>query len=120
MSELALTPQDGDCPDPFSSSDHLDPMLLQSIALRYAARDLNPRETSTFEARLANDQVARDALSETVRLFCAALGQAPPVPHHSFRAAIHERLLGWWPGWLARRSYRGHPIAWAGLGATTV
>jgi hypothetical protein len=95
-------------------------MLLQSIALRYAARDLNPRETSTFEARLANDQVARDALSEAVRLSAAALGQAPPVPHHSFRAAIHERLLGWWPGWLARRSYRGHPIAWAGLGATTV
>jgi hypothetical protein len=95
-------------------------MLLQNMALRYAARDLDPNETVAFETRLANDQGARDALSEAVRLSAAALGRAPPAPHSSFRSAIRERLLGWCPGWLARRAYRGHPLAWAGLGAAAV
>jgi hypothetical protein len=120
MPEPVRAPQDGRCFDPAFSSDHLDPRLLQNTALRYAARDLNPSETVAFEARLADDQLARDALSEAVRLSAAALGQDPPTPHHSFRTAISERLLGWCPGWLTRRAYRGHPLAWAGLGAATV
>jgi anti-sigma-K factor RskA len=90
---------------------------LQTTALRYAAGDLPPAEAAAFEARLATDQDARDALSEAVRLSAAALGQAPPAPDPTFRAAIRERLSGWPPGWLARRAYRGHPLAWAGLGA---
>ncbi len=98
----------------------IDPMFLQNIALRYAARDLNAEETVAFEARLANDQDARDALSESVRLSAAALGQEPPTPHPSFRAAIRERLFGWYPGWLARRAYRGHPLVWAGFGALAI
>jgi len=81
---------------------------------------LNPQDTASFEIRLASDQFARDALSEVVRLSAAALGQSPPTPHPSFRAAIRERLLGWRPSWLARRSYRGHPLAWSGLGASAV
>jgi hypothetical protein len=101
-------------------ADHLDPMLLQNMALRYAARDLNPGETADFESQLATVQEARDALSEAVRLSAAALGQTPPAPHYTLRAAIHDRLLGWYPAWLARRSYRGHPLAWAGLGAVAV
>jgi hypothetical protein len=120
MPESFVLPQGDACRDPFSSADYLNPLLLQNIALRYAARDLNPNETASFETRLATDQVARDALSEAVRLSAAALGQSPPAPHSSFRAAIRERLLGWRPSWLARRAYRGHPLAWAGLGAATV
>jgi hypothetical protein len=120
MPEPVIAPRDGRCFDTTFSSDHLDPRLLQNTALRYAARDLNPSETVAFEARLADDQLARDALSEAVRLSAAALGQDPPTPHHSFRAAFRERLLGWCPGWLTRRAYRGHPLAWAGLGAATV
>jgi hypothetical protein len=93
---------------------------LQATALRYAAGDLTPLEAAAFEARLAHDQEARDALGEAVRLSAAALGQAPPEPHRSFRAAIRERLVGWCPAWLARRAYRGHPLAWAGVGAVAV
>jgi hypothetical protein len=93
---------------------------LQTTALRYAARDLPPGEAAAFEGRLAADQDARDALGEAVRLSAAALGQAPPVPDRSFRAAIRDRLTGWCPPWLARRAYRGHPLAWAGLGAAAV
>jgi hypothetical protein len=82
---------------------------LQSTALRYAAGDLTPEEVAAFEARLADDQDARDALAEAVRLSAAAVGQPAPTPHPSFRAAIRARL-----GLL---TYRGHPVAWAGLGA---
>jgi hypothetical protein len=115
-----LIPQEGSSPDHLPVTDSIDPMFLQNTALRYAAADLNPEETAAFEARLANNQDARDALSEAVRLSAAALGQAPLAPHPSFRAAIRERLFGWWPGWLARRAYRGHPLLWAGFGASAI
>ncbi|MBA4064156.1 MAG: hypothetical protein C0501_10670 [Isosphaera sp.] len=93
---------------------------LQTTALRYAAGDLPPAEAAAFEGRLAADQAAREALGEAVRLSAAALGQAPPSPHRSYRALIRERLTGCCPGWLARRAYRGHPLVWAGLGAAAV
>lgn len=99
------------------------PRALEATALRYAARDLFPAEAAAFEARLAYDQDAREALAEAVRLSAAALGQDPPAPHHSFRALIRDRvrpLAGWVSGWLARRAYRGHPFAWAGAGAAVV
>jgi hypothetical protein len=85
---------------------------LQGTALRYAAGDLAPVEAEAFEARLAEDQDARDALAEAVRLSAAAIGQKPPAPHPSFRAAIRARLTR--PG---RAGARGHPLAWVGLGA---
>src|SRR5262245_33426347 len=85
---------------------------LQATALRYAAGDLTPDEVSAFEARLGEDQDARDALAEAVRLSAAAIGQPAPTPHPSFRTAIRARL-----GLLG---YRNHPLAWAGLGAAVV
>ena len=97
-----------------------DPLALEALALRYAAGDLSKARASAFEARLADDQDARDALSEAVRLSAAALGQSPPAPDRSFRALIRDRLRPlnrWSPRWLTRRAYRGHPLAWGGLGA---
>jgi hypothetical protein len=93
---------------------------LQATALRYAAGDLSADEAASFEALLARDQSARDALAEAVRLSAAALGREPPGPDRSFRAAIRERLIGWCPAWLRRRAYHGHPLVWAGLGASAV
>ena len=101
-------------------SSCVDPRLLQSMALRYAAGDLDATDAAAFENRLANDQDTREALSEAVRLSAAALGQKPPVPSTSLRRLIEERLRVWSGGWLARRVYRGHPLAWAGLGAVVV
>jgi hypothetical protein len=98
-----------------------DAPSLQTLALRYAAGDLPPAEAAAFEARLGNDQPARDALAEAVRLSAAALGQDPPAPDRTFRALIRERLrppAPWWCGWLARRAYRGHPLVWFGTGVT--
>jgi hypothetical protein len=85
---------------------------LQGTALRYAAGDLSPAEASAFEARLADDQAARDALAEAVRLSAQAIGQAPPAPRASVRAALRHRL--------SLRAYRGSPLAWSGLGAAAV
>jgi len=99
------------------------PFALEALALRYAAGDLSATQAAAFEALLATDQPARDALSEAVRLSAAALGQAPPAPDDSFRAVIRDRLrplTGWRPRWLARRAYRGHPAAWVGLGSVVV
>jgi hypothetical protein len=93
---------------------------LQAAALRYAAGDLTKAESAAFETRLTSDQDARDALAEAVRLSAAALGQEPPRPDRSFRAAIRERLLGCCPAWLRRRAYRGHPLTWTALGAGAV
>lgn len=84
---------------------------LQTTALRYAAGDLSPGEVEAFELRLAEDQAARDALSEAVRLSAAAIGQASPVPDPSFRALIRTRL-----GF----GSRSRPLLWAGLGAAVV
>ena len=82
---------------------------LQATALRYAASDLTPEEVAAFEARLAEDQDARDAVAEAVRLSAQAIGQKPPSPHPSFRVAIRERL--------SLRAPRGGPLAWIALGA---
>lgn len=90
---------------------------LAVLALRYAAGDLPAGERDAFELRLAVEQSARDALAEAIRLSASALGQAPPTPSSAVRAGVRERLF---PTWLTRlfprRSYRGHPAAWAGLG----
>lgn len=85
---------------------------LQATALRYAAGDLNPDEAAAFEARLADDQDARDALAEAVRLSAAAIGQSAPKPHASFRATLRARMT-----W---ERYQGRPLAWAGAGAAVV
>jgi len=93
---------------------------LAATALRYAAGDLTPAECAVFEAQLATDQDARDALAEAIRLSARALHQPPPAPDRTFRAAIRERLVGWTPSWLRRRAYRGHPATWTALGAAAV
>lgn len=104
------------CPET-AARDHL---ALQVLALQYAARELPDDAAQAFEAQLATDPAAQDALAEAVRLSAAALGQPPPAPERAVRAVVRDRLrqVGrLWQGWLARRVYRGHPLAWAVLGA---
>lgn len=86
-----------------------EPLALEATALRYAARMLTPPESAAFEARLAGDQSARDALSEAVRLSAAALKQDAPSPARSFRRLVRNRLMS-----------RMNPLAWVGLGAGAV
>lgn len=91
---------------------------ISLMALRYAAGDLDPVDEAAFEMRLAEDPAAQDALSEAVRLSAAAAGQVAPIPDPLTRQAVAERVA---PSWLsrilARRPYRGHPMAWAAAGA---
>jgi hypothetical protein len=90
---------------------------LALVALRYAADELTPAETELFEARLAVDQEAREALGEAVRLSAVASGVPAPTPDPLFRDAARERLHPTWAARLfPRRPYRGHPLAWAGVG----
>ncbi|HEY1189598.1 MAG TPA: hypothetical protein VGE74_18270, partial [Gemmata sp.] len=85
---------------------------LQAAALRYAAGDLPPTEATAFEEQLAQDQDARDALSEVVRLSAAALGQSAPKPNASFRTVLRARM-----SW---ERYRARPLVWSGIGAAVV
>ena len=92
---------------------------LALTALRYAAGELPPTETAVFGAQLAVDQTARDALSEAIRLSAAALGRPTPTPDPLTRGAILDRLRPTlFTRAFPRRPYRGHPLAWAGLGGT--
>jgi hypothetical protein len=90
---------------------------LAVTALRYAAGEMDPLEAEGFEIRLADDQAARDALAEAVRLSAAASGAPAPAPDPLRKQAVAERLH---PTLLSRlfprRPYRGHPLMWAGLG----
>jgi len=83
---------------------------LQATALRYAAGDLPPDESESFELLLATDEAAQDALAEAVRLSAAAIGQAPPAPTPSFRDRVRDRVLA------SRRT----PLVWAAGGAAAV
>lgn len=94
---------------------------LRDQALRYAAGELSPIEAAAFEARLAGDPAAREAVAEAVRLSAAVLHCPPPAPDASFRAAACERLLHpRRPRWLSRRAYPGHPLLWVTLGAAGI
>lgn len=86
-----------------------EPLALEATALRYAARTLSSAESASFEARLAGDQAARDALSEAVRLSAAALKQDAPSPGRSFRSNLRRRL-----------ARHGNPLVWLGIGAGVV
>lgn len=93
-----------------------DPELAVS-ALRYAAGDMPAAEAQAFEARLGEDQSARDALAEAVRLSAAASGLPAPTPDPLTRTVVAERLFPTWVSRLfPRRRYRGHPAVWAVLG----
>jgi hypothetical protein len=96
-----------------------EPVALAFQALLYASGEMDGTEARAFEARLGEDQAARDALCHAVHLSHpeAALGTLRPNP--AYRSRIHAQVRnqrGFWH-WLAgRRSYRGHPFAWTGLG----
>ncbi|MCS7272196.1 MAG: hypothetical protein NZ703_14030, partial [Gemmataceae bacterium] len=94
---------------------------LRDLALRYAAGALSDAELAAFEARLASDPQAREAVAEAVRLSAAVLQCAPPAPDPSYRQAAYERILHpHRPWWLSRRAYYGHPLLWTALGGTCV
>ena len=94
---------------------------LAHLALRYAANDLTAPDLRAFEARLCDDQEAREALAEAIRLSAAASGIAAPLPHTNLADDIAEQVN---PTWLSRlfprQRYRGHPGLWATAGALAV
>lgn len=98
-----------------------DALSMQAMALRYAAGAMPSHDAEAFEVLLATDQTVRDALAEAVRLSAAVLGQPVPRPGRSVQEFVRERLFAHgFSSWVARRMYRGHPAAWAGLGAAVV
>jgi hypothetical protein len=91
-----------------------DALTLQ--ALLYAGGELDAAEADAFERRLGDDQSARDALSRAV-----SLNAIPLRPNPAYREGVCRRLRGGPWGWLlGRRSRRGYPAVWVGVGAAAV
>jgi len=114
--------------DSRANSGPNDPALT-ALALLYANGELEGAEAEAFEKRLADDQDAREALSQAVLLTGTLGGREPPRPNPAYRDRIRERLLpgsgpapssrpaGWWSAVLRPQVYRGHPMVWLLSGA---
>jgi hypothetical protein len=92
---------------------------LSLLALLYASGELEGAEAEAFEARLATDQPAREALVQAVELNATARGLAS-TPDPSWRDAAMRRLQprpSLWQRLAGKRVYRGHPIVWTLGGA---
>ncbi len=95
-------------------------MALAFQALLYACDELDGAEAARFEARLGEDQTAREALCQAVQLAHAQTGAAPLRPDPAYRERVRQAVRA--PGgvwrWLTGRRYsRGHPAAWSAIGA---
>jgi hypothetical protein len=66
---------------------------LSLRALLYACGDMDPDDAGAFEALLADDQEARDALVTATELLRAARGLGPAAPNPGYRAAVRARLF---------------------------
>jgi hypothetical protein len=89
---------------------------LMLLALLYTGDELDEQEKAAFEGRLGHDQAARDALAQAVQV--SLLLTSAPGPDPAYREKVRQRLRpSWWRRLAGRRSYRGHPLLWGGLGA---
>jgi hypothetical protein len=89
------------------------------VALLYASGELEGPEAVAFEARLATDQAAREAVVQAVELNARAQGLAI-TPNPAWRNAALRRLqptASFWQRLAGKRLYRGHPIVWTLGGA---
>ena len=91
---------------------------LAAIAFLYASGELTAEDAAAFEQRLGEEQAARDALCYAVLLTQTLEGQPAPMPSPAYREKVRQRLRpgGFGSRFLSRRSYRGHPALWTGLG----
>jgi hypothetical protein len=98
-----------------------EPLAIE--ALLYAGGELESDEAGRFEARLGEDQAAREALCQAVQFLHTCSGFAAPQPNPTYRDQVRRRFYprpGILPWLTRRRAYRGHPALWSGLGAAVV
>jgi anti-sigma-K factor RskA len=102
------------------STPHADfPEDLALLALLYSSGELEGEEAAKFEARLAVDQEARDAVAQAVQLSLTAAGERC-APDAAWREETKRRLMqraSLWQRLAGPRVYRGHPAVWSIFGA---
>jgi hypothetical protein len=89
-------------------------------ALLYAGGELDGIDAAEFEKRLGEEQSLREALCQAVELVRKLEGLPLLVPRPDYRERVRQRLQprARFGSWLTHeRTYRGHPVLWAGLGA---
>jgi hypothetical protein len=97
-----------------------DNLALQ--AFLFVSDELEDSQAEAFLRRLAEEQAAREALSQAVYAAGCLAGRTPAQPNPAYRAGVRQRLTAATPPVIAggRRAYRGHPLLWAGLGAAAM
>lgn len=106
--------------DPEPRNDAADELALE--AFLFAAGDLEDGRAASFLQRLADEQPAREALSQVVHAAGSLAGGVPVVPDPAYRAAVRDRLrpspaVAASP---APRLRRGHPFLWLAAGAAAM
>lgn len=79
---------------------------LTWLAFQYLTAELSAEEVERFEARLAVDQAAREALAKTVELY------------HAVAAAEAEPVVANLPSTTTRRTGWSLPVAWVSVGVS--
>jgi hypothetical protein len=91
------------------------------LAFLYASEQLDAMEETEFERRLGEDQGLRERLCQAVEMMCDLEGLPAVAPSSAYRVQVRQRLRlrrSRWERLTRRRTYRGHPLFWSGLGAT--
>ena len=88
-------------------------------AFLFASGEMDEAESAVFERRLGEEQALRETLCQTIELMQTLEGLAPLAPSPAYQESVRKRLRlpASSRGWLARRTYRGHPALWSTLGA---
>lgn len=68
---------------------------LDWLAFRYAAGELGAAEAGAFEARLVNDQAAREAVSRAVALGLELSAARPAIVSMTGPSGQRRRTIGW-------------------------
>jgi hypothetical protein len=85
----------------------------------FAAGELDGLAAAGFEAQLATDPAAQEALIQAVALHELLTGPPRP-PRKDYRAVVRQQVTArrsWWNRLAGRRISTGHPAAWGLLGA---
>ncbi len=91
-------------------------------AFLYVSGELESSEAASFERHLGEDQAAREAVCQAVRLCLTLASPTGAAPDPAYRERVRQRLRSWpSTGRIIgqARTQRGHPVIWGLLGAAS-
>src|SRR5262245_51773176 len=108
--------------EPEPPNDQADQNLTFEAFL-FACGELEDGKAALFLQRLADEQTAREALSQAVCVTGSLAGGSPASPDPAYRAAVRERLrqaVPVLPSRAAKRAWGVQPLLWVAAGAAAM